>query len=284
MADQVGGNTTPQPAASTPAAPTAPVVSGDTLWPVKVDGRDYQEPISKLAASYQLQSAAERRFQEAGKLLTQHKGDIELAQRIKSRIQADPEGAILEMKQFAEQQLGRPVRLPGAPAYDGDGGTPTAADEARVADARRSAEIRELRAELQGMKTSQRVDTTEREIDAEISKYPMWRNSDTEQGQRARELAKLTISAMKGSQPDMAVSDLASEVHQRFAGLLTQEVTQVRDQRQLRAETMPVAPTQGGTPAMTTATPDGWGTKKALRDGSWQAKLREFMAQSGRTR
>jgi hypothetical protein len=278
MVDQAPANTTPQPAVQPPAAPTGGV-SMDTLIPVKVDGREFQEPLSKVVASYQMQTAAERRFQEANRLLTQHKGDIDLASRIRTKIDSDPEGAILEMQRFAQERTGRPVRLPGAPSQDAGLGDQTTGNEAfQLAEARREAALRDLRSELDGLKTNQRVEATAKEIEVEVAKYPMFRE------QAERELAVLTISAMKGSRPDMSVSDLASEVHNRMSALATRQVTQVRDARQQRAESMPVAPTSGGTPQMTTAQPDGWGTKKALRDGTWQAKLREFMTSQGRTR
>lgn len=286
MVEQATPNTTAQPAAPLTPPPTtssAPAISPDTLVEVKVDGRPYQEPLSKVVASYQMLSAAEKRFQEANRILATHKGDIELAQKMRTRIDTDPEGAILELQQFAQQRLGRPIKLPGSHADVGEPGDQTGGEAMRIADARREAQIRELRDELAGFKAAQTVESQSRDIDAEVNRYPMWRN-DSEQGRAARELAVLTIAAMKASQRDASISDIASEVHSRMQALASQQATQARDTRQQRMETMPVAPTQGGTPEMTSAKPDGWGKREALRNGTWAAELGKFMNQLGRQR
>jgi|SRR6185369_5509945 len=288
MVDQPNGTPTAAPtvpvAASQPAP--APAISDDTLVQVVVDRQPRQEPLSKLRASYQTQTAAENRLADANRILTEHKADVDLARRIKAKIATDPEGAILEMQQFAEKQLGRRVKLPGNSAQDdGDSGLPSGGEGAPSATTSRlERQVSELAARMANMTATQQVESVDRQIEAALDAYPIFRDTSTEVGKKARELAKLTIAGLHAGQPDVAVADHASEIHGRMAAILTSQVTQVRDTRQQRAAEMPLAPTSGGTPEMTTANPDGWGTKKALRDGTFQRKMTEFLGVIGRAR
>lgn len=288
MADQPSGTTNPQPGAAPEAtagsvATTPALGDPSAMYRVKVDGREFTEPASKLIAAYQLQSAAERRFTEANRLLSDHKADIQLAQNLRQKFDTNPEGAILEMKKLAEDKLGRPIKLPGTHAtQQGDLEVPIqgAEGEPSAHTTRLEGQLRELQAELRSMRTTNQVDAEERAINAEIANYPMWRNNDTDQGRAAMELAKLTLTAMRRANPDVPIPDLATQLHSRMLELVSQQVTQVRDTRQQRVETMPAAPTQGGTPSLTTTDTNGskWGSKAALRDGSFQKRMGEFFA------
>ena len=288
MVDQPNGTPTAVPqvpvANGLPAAASA--IGDDTLVQVVVDRQARQEPLSKLRASYQTQTAAENRLADANRVLADNRADVDLARRIKAKIATDPEGAILEMQQFAEKQLGRRVRLPGNSAQDdGDAGLPSGGEGApNATTSRMERQLSELSARMANMTATQQVESVDRQIEAALDAYPIFRDTSTEVGKKARELAKLTIAGLHAGSPDVAVADHASEIHSRMAAILTSQVTQVRDTRQQRIEQMPLAPTAGGTPEMTTQNPDGWGTKKALRDGTYAKRMQEFLGGIGRTR
>lgn len=288
MADQPTSAPTaapaPAPVAASQPAPAPAAIPDDTLIPVIVDRQTRQEPLSVLRSSFQTQTAAENRLKENNRLLQESKADIEFSRRFKAKLATDPEGALAEVQKFAEQHHGRRVRLPGPAREDGDAGLPAGDEPTHNAHtAALERRFAELAAKLDGLSTVQQIETTDRQIDAALSQYPMW-NGSTPEAKAARELARLTIAGLHSASPDVAVADHASEVHSRMAAMLTTQVNQVRDARLDRAAAMPTAPTQGGTPPMTTPDPEGWGTRRALRDGTFQRRLGEFMAGFNRPR
>lgn len=284
MADQPtnGAPTAPPPTAPVAASQPAPapaVPSDDTLVPVIVDRQTRMEPLSKVRAAYQTQTAAESRLAEANRILQEHRADLDLGRRIKARAASDPEGAIREFTEVVEKHHGRPIRrAAGSSQDDGESGLlpgTNGAPDPRTAAMER--QIAELTATLNGITASSRVDAADREIESALDAYPLFRDTQSEVGKRARELAKLSVAGLRSAQPDVAVADLASEVHNRLAAVVTAQVTHVRDTRQDRLATMPAVPTAGGTPEMTAPNPEGWGTRKSLRDGTFQKRLSEFV-------
>jgi hypothetical protein len=280
MVDQPNGTPTAPPtvpvANGLPAA--APAISDDTLVQVVVDRQARQEPLSKLRASYQTQTAAEARLAQANQVLQDNRADVDLARRIKGRLATDPEGAILEMQQFAEKQLGRRIKLPGASTHDdGDAGLQSGGDGApNATTSRLERQVSEMAARLANLTSTQQVETVDRQIESSLDAYRFF-DASTEVGKAARQLAKVTIAGLHAGQPDVAVADHASAIHDMMSRVVAAQVTGVRDQRQNRVETMPSAPTSGGTPELTAPMPDGWGTKKSLRDGTFQRKMTEFL-------
>lgn len=287
MADQPNGAPTAAPTAPVanglPAA--APTVSDDTLIPVVVDRQTRQEPLSKLRASYQTQTAAENRLAQAQQVLNDNRADVDLARRMRAKIATDPEGAILEMQQFAEKQLGRRIKLPGNSAqYDGDAGLPSGGEDApNATTSRMERQISELNARMANMTATQQVETVDRQIESALDAYRFF-DATSEVGKAARQLAKLTIAGLHAGTPDVAVADHASAIHDMMSKVVTSQVNGVRDTRQQRIETMPTAPTAGGTPELTTPNPDNWGTRKALRDGTYAKRMQEFLGNLGRAR
>jgi hypothetical protein len=251
-----------------------------------VDRREMTEPLSKLIASYQTQTAAENRLKENSRILAETKADVDFSRRFKAKIAVDPEGAILEAHQFAEKQLGRRVKLPGNSAQDdGDAGLLSGGEGAPSATTSRlERQVSELQARMANMTATQQVESVDRQIEAALDAYPIFRDTSTEVGKKARELAKLTIAGLHAGSPDVAVADHASEIHGRMAAILTSQVTQVRDTRQQRAAEMPLAPTSGGTPELTTPAPEKWGTRESLRNGTYAKRMQEFLGQLGKAR
>lgn len=280
MVDQPNGTPTAPPTAPVanglPAA--APAISDDTLVSVVVDRQARQEPLSKLRASYQTQTAAESRLADANRILSEHKAEVDFSRRFKAKMASDPEGAILEAQQFAEKHHGRRIKLPGASAQDdGDAGLLSGGEAAPSAQqAQMQRQLSEMSARLANLTSTHQVETVDRQIESSLDAYRFF-DASTEVGKAARQLAKVTIAGLHAGQPDVAVADHASAIHDMMSRVVAAQVTGVRDQRQQRVETMPTAPTSGGTPELTAPNPDGWGTRKSLRDGTFQRKMGEFI-------
>lgn len=237
-------DTNPQAAATPPVTPLTP----DTLVAVKVNHETRQEPLSKLVASYQIQSAAEQKLTQANRQLAEQAQQIQFGQKwqqLQDELAVNPEATIAEMARFVEMRTGRKVSLPGAPqnpTEDGsEGSTPTTRADPRV---------EMLQREVDSLKKAHTGDLTRARIAQELNAYPAFKNDET-----ARRLAERFLTAAHYANPSVPLDVLASDVHADMQVVMGNKAQQTYDNRTQTQANAATVPTGGGTPAMSEPPP-----------------------------
>lgn len=223
--------------ANTPTAPLAP----DTLVEVKIDRQVLKEPLSKVVASYQTQSAAERRLQEANNLLQSRKAQVEFAERFQASAERNPEAALEELRSMLEMRLGRPIRRSevSAAAQELDGLPAEQNASTRALEAK----IRAVEQRLAQSEQTRALDDTRAKVQREVNQYPALK--------KMGETAEVMLAGMLAARPQESVSDLASELHSGIQKLLVGETQQEVTQLANRAATLAGVPSSVGTPGLT---------------------------------
>lgn len=259
MADEVKPDAAPQ-------AP-APVANDDMLVEVVVDGKKVQEPVSKLRASYQIQSAAEARLNAAKQYQQEYRAQVELSNRLENLLQTrGPEAAVEEFQRIAERAAGRPVKRSEAQQQSTDVDTP--ADPNTTGLQRELQEVKDQLQELTGFKRSITTERAAAKIRSDLAQYPVYREDP-----ELLERAATVVGAMKVAFPDRPEDQVIAEIHAQDQALITRQLKQVHDNRLARAGVTRAVNPQLGTPAMTDFKPP---TYEDFKKGTWSEKVAEF--------
>lgn len=244
-------------AAGTPPATPPVVLKPEALVTVTVDGKRFDEPVSKVVASYQMQSAAEKRLADAKALLESRRDQVTFAERFQQQLEKDPEAVLEEISRVASERHGRKIRPRGwnDPASDpglGTGtGDPASATSQDPAVARKLRELESTVASLQQTSVERNRDT---EVKSALDQYTILTATD-EAGKRMRGFAENALKAMKAQNPSASFADLASELHAGLQGLATAKATAERDASVARASALAGIPAGAGTPGLTDREP-----------------------------
>jgi murein DD-endopeptidase MepM/ murein hydrolase activator NlpD len=241
-----------------PAPPT--VINADAnvmVQGLKVDRTVFSEPLSKVVAQYQTQSAAEKRLAEANALLSSRKAQIEFATDFLATAEKDPVRALEQIRNQLQMRLGRPIRLPSevSGGSDGIGGDLAGVEQVHDAQTKRlEAQLVELTNQVNQMRTTTQVASGEAEIARELDQYQAFKGQD-EASKRLRSSIALAIAGLKNANPSANTSDLVSELHAGLAGLASTQATNDRNKLAERATTLAGVPSGSGTPALTDQAP-----------------------------
>ena len=218
-----------------------PAPTQEQMVTVKVDRETRQEPLSKVVASYQTQTAAENRLKQANDLLTSRKAQVEFAERFQARAEQNPEAALEELRSMLEMRLGRPIRRSEVSAAAEEvSGMSAEHDPATKAI---EAKVRALEQRLAQSEQTKALDDTRSKVQREVSQYPALK--------KMGETAEVMLAGMLAARPQESVSDLASELHAGIQKLLEGETNQNRETLAARQQTLAGVPSGAGTPGLT---------------------------------
>ena len=233
----------PAPAAAQPAAPTAPP---DQLVEVKVDGKTYMEPVSKLRESYQIQSAAQKRLEQANALRSQHQEAVTFYEGLQDAVARDPEGAVERIRKFAEERAGRPLR---AATKNTSVEIPDGLEEMSPHNKATLERLQAVETELNTVRRHTSADRVQREVQAVLSTYPIYDQNHGSYDEDARAQAELVLLASAEKFPGRPLDEIAAATHTRHANMLARALTRTRDHRDEAARNNAGVPPSQGTPA-----------------------------------
>jgi hypothetical protein len=232
---------TPEAAAPAKSEPTV-VRDMDVLVPVKVDGQERLEPLSKLVAINQLEGAARKRLDEANQMKDSSRGKIEFYDSLEQAALRDPEAAYEEFGRKLSDMAGRPV------------GKRAAAQDQAVEDLT-DPQVKELREEMKSMKTEvaqwrrdKSTQAARAEIDTALATYPAYNPKNNAFDQEARDDAEAMLAAQKIINPRAPLEDLASREFAKHMRNKKQELTETKDRRLETAEATKTVSSSAGTP------------------------------------
>lgn len=227
MADQPKVPVTPAPAAAAPAAP-APVASNapdDLLVEVKVDGKVLKEPVKNLRESYQLRSAAEKRFTEAQALRDRNQAAVQLYERLDNA--TDPEAMLDTIRAQLEQRHGRPLKTTKTTSPETD-----VSDDVNPATRENDRRIKTLEARIAQLDARTSAGDVQSEADRVLGAYPQYQKGHEAFDPDAREQAELVLLATKVKYPNRPFDEIAASMNTSYVNTIERALTRTRDRRE----------------------------------------------------
>lgn len=271
----------PAPAAqqqpATPAQAASPaqqqMADPNALVEIKLDHTTLYEPVSKLKASYQIQSTAEKRLMDANKLKEQLAEQINLVgadadkwRSLKAELDSDPAATLQQLASIFG------VRLPGSHT---NSVSQTDEPEGQPAHQAADPKVEKLERRLIELERKDTIERTRTDLAQALDPYPFFKNNEA-----ARRRAESFLAVARVQNPTTPLDKLAGEVHADMLAIAGQSTQAAYDQHQQNRQNLTVIPTGAGTPSPSEPPPmptlAGW--KSGADKTRFAAKLQQINA------
>lgn len=258
--NQPPAQTPAEAAAKNPAASAGRMASDDDLVEVKVYGKTQVVPLRLVKQDYQTSSAGRAAIEEAKRIRADAHIDREHAERwrnLETNLRKDPDGTLRNLEQLAG------VHRQAQTSDDGEG-SPHSDPNTRV-----------LRERLDRLEQAHNQDRLRMTNSQALDQFTLF----TKDG-KAREFAEKQILAMQVLDPNIDALEAARDIHTDILAVRGANLTQQRDDRLNREQTMPNVPANAGMPDLSDI-PQG--ASGDVRTGKFRENLERAMGRFRQT-